>query len=131
MTNPVFVQETFHGRNDDYGINVDNGWFGSLGDDWEQDVDVTFRIRVVVQETNNKGVNNKIYTLYYEKNGDNNPDGSSPVTTASSNVKLVNDSQGIADHETTTQVIGDGSQGVDVRSPIHFLVGQCLFGRHV
>ena len=110
MTSPVFDQDTFRGRNDENGVNVDAGWYGAAnGDDWTQDVDVTFRVRFVIQETAGGMGGNTNLRIYYEKNGDGNPTGSTAVTTATSDVILVDDSQGIADNETTTQVIGGGS----------------------
>jgi hypothetical protein len=91
MTAPIFDQDTFRGRNDAYGLNVDNGWFGIAGADWTQDTDTTFRVRFVIQETNGGMSLNQALALYYEKNGDGNPTGATAITTTSSNVKLVND----------------------------------------
>jgi epidermal growth factor receptor substrate 15 len=110
MTAAVFDQDTFEGRNDDVGLN--SGTFnggGGPGGDWTQDTGVNFRVRFLIQETNGGMAPNQQFALYYEKNGDGNPTGSSAVTTSSSNVILVNDTQGINDNETTTQVIGGGT----------------------
>lgn len=115
MTYKVYYPDACRsqGRDDDVSLNsaTFNGG-GGLGLDWVQDTDVNFRVRFLIQETAGRAAQNKLFALYYEKNGDGNPTGATAVTTASANVKLVDDTQSIADNATTTQVIGGGTYGV-------------------
>ena len=109
------VQSTFRGKDDNYGLQVDNGWLAGLGLDWTQDTATVFRVRFVIQETGGKAVNNQQFQLRYLLN---DTGGYLPISTTSDVVRSVISSQ-FADNDTTSQLIGSGtyvvgeSQGAD------------------
>ena len=107
MSSPVYNQEDWAFGADDGGINANT--FDTVNTNrTAQAPDSTFRLRFVVQQTNsNKSVSNAIHALYASYNGG----AYFAVTTTSTYVQLTNDANGIADHATTTQVIGDGTYG--------------------
>lgn len=104
-TAPVWNQEDFRFRNNDG--NLATATWMSPGNNVDQiiAVDTTFRLRIVVQVTNAKAVNNQVFELWGSYQGG----AYSKITTGSSNVILVDENQGIADHATTQQRIGDGA----------------------
>jgi hypothetical protein len=106
MASPVWVQEDWRYGYDDGAINA-NTWY-SAGNNVAQTIaeDTVYRLRFVVQQTNAaKDVNNQIHELWASYKGG----AYFQVTSASTYVQLTNDTQGIADHATTSQVIGDGT----------------------
>jgi hypothetical protein len=112
MTLPVYVQESFQFRLDDGGISdsptTGATYIGSVGDDYTTGTGTgnTFRLRFVVQNTAAKIVNNVVFMLKYDKN---TAADYTTVSTTSNNIRLVNDGNSIADHQTTVQHIGDGT----------------------
>lgn len=110
MTAPLYDQDSFRFRDDNYGLNVDNGWLAILNDDYWPGADTVFRLRFVIQEYNNKSANNIDFRIRQNVDGIGYGDVSA-ASTSLSPVYLTNDSQGIADHATTTQLIGSGTYG--------------------
>jgi len=107
MTSAAFTQGTFRGRNDLYGVNVDNGWLAGLGLDWTQDTATIFRVRFVIQETNNKSVNNQQFKLFASYDGGAY---TTEVTPTSNYARVIpSTNAGFNDGDTTTQLIGSGS----------------------
>lgn len=68
MTSPAFTQITFRGRNDD-GSESGATWKDVQGNDWSQLVGTNFRIRFLIDETNNRAWNNYNWTVYVSRNG--------------------------------------------------------------
>ena len=109
MSNPpVFDQDAFRGRDDDVALN--SGTFnggGGLNGNWTQDTGVNFRIRFVIQETSGNKSNNENFQLWARVN--TGTWFQVTATSGTSGAALFNDTQGIADDATTTQVIGSGT----------------------
>ncbi len=107
MADPVWVQLTHQGRNDDGGLGVGGAtYIGTLGSDWTQEQDVPFRVRFVIQQTNaSKTVQNQMFELFQNYNSG----GFVQVTSISTELALVNDANSIADDAATVQDIGSGT----------------------
>jgi hypothetical protein len=105
MGAPVLAQEDFRFRNNDG--NLAGATYMGTGNNEDQtiSVDTTFRLRVVVQETAGGNAANTTMALYVSYNSG----AYAEVNTTSSYVQLVDENQGIADHATTAQDIGDGT----------------------
>ena len=99
----TYDQDSFEGRDDDVGLNVDtwNGGGGTNGN-WTQDVDVNFRIRYLIQETNG-GEGTLVVKAQYKHEGADYTD-----ITSGSAIQWATSSQ-YADDDTTTQLLGAGS----------------------
>ena len=107
MTNPVFVQQSFRGRNDDGG-ETDASWIADANIDFNQVAGTPFRLRFLIQETNNKSATNQQYKAQYNKLSA----GWVDVTTSSSNVISIgsaNTSWTLTDDDATTQQVGGGT----------------------
>ena len=104
MTAAVYDQDTFRGRDDDVGLNVDT-WNGGgiLGADWTQAVDVNFRVRFLVQETAGGSKNNQTFTLFY------NHEGAGYTEMVAGGVLSPAATSQYANGDTTSQLIGGGS----------------------
>ncbi len=103
---PVLVQDAFRGRNDD-GTETTATYKGTGADNqnWTQNVDENFRIRLHVQVTNACAATNRQFQLEYSLDG-----GSwTPVNNVSSVVRSVASIGAIADGATTTDQLTTGS----------------------
>ena len=67
MTNPVYDQDRFARVFDDGDLT--GSTLGTVNADWSQDVDTIFRIRFLVQESNNKATNNADFRLRFNHGG--------------------------------------------------------------
>jgi hypothetical protein len=110
MTTPLYDQDSFRGRDDSYGLNVDNGWHAAINTGWNQDVDTLFRPRFVIQEYNGKAVNNILFQIWYRHY--TTSWSSWAVVGAATPVTWADTSQ-YTNGATTTQVLGSGTYGVD------------------
>src|SRR5512139_2523990 len=103
MTTPTYDQDSFRGRNDN-GSQTTATWKAAANANWTQNVDENFRIRFLVQNTNNRLGSAQTWRLQYNKGGA----GWNDVTASSSVVKAV-DSANLTDGADTTQQVGAGS----------------------
>jgi len=100
VTSPIYDQKSFRGRNDDVALNSAT-FTHALNANWTQLADVNFRVRFVVQESNNKSAAQTFKVQYQVAGG-----GYLPVTTGSA-VKVV-DSGNFTDDDATSQLL-DGT----------------------
>jgi hypothetical protein len=102
-----YAQEAFRFNNDDGGVDAGTQ-IAAVNNDINRAPGTAnkFRLRIVVQMTVAKLANNDIFDIRVQKNSTG---GFVKVTTTSSNVRLVDDGNSIADKATTTQIIGDGT----------------------
>jgi hypothetical protein len=106
MTNPVYVQSAFRGRNNDGNLSTATYKGTANNQNFSQSLDETFRIRLVLQNTATaKASANQVYDLYYSRNGGTY----TQITSSSSFIRLIDENQGIADHAATSQQIGSGT----------------------
>lgn len=107
MTQPAFDQDSFRGRNDDDN-EADATWKALANTDWNQNVDETFRLRFVIQETDGKAAADKQYKVQRNLEAA----GWVDITTSSSVVKAVgsaNTTWTLTDEDATTQQVGAGT----------------------
>lgn len=62
------AQQTFRARNDD-GSETSATWKFATNTDWSQNVDETFRVRFLIEETAGGSANNYSYVVYFSLNG--------------------------------------------------------------
>lgn len=103
---PVFdnlVQASFRSRNDN-GSETTATWKQPLNTNWTQAMDVNFRIRFLIQETNNWLRNDFSAQLQYNLNGGgwNNVNAASSVARSAASASLT-------DGDDTTQQLGGGT----------------------
>jgi hypothetical protein len=108
MVNPTWVQSAYRGRSGDtVAINDNTTWAANLNVGWSQDVDVTFRVRIEVEETATANQNNTLSPqLEYNLGGA----GWNPVTTTSSVVKAVASGQ-FNEGDATTNILSSSALG--------------------
>lgn len=104
MANPSYTQTTFRGYDDD-GVPGSATAKGIVGADWTQIVDVNFRIRYALQETNAKASPNAAFGLEYNLNSG----GWNPVSITSSVVKAVATAHYVDGDADNVQRVGSGT----------------------
>lgn len=95
-------QQSFRGRNSD-GSETTATWIDIANNDWSQDVDATFRVRFLIENTGAGAFANGRLQLWYNLASA----GWNPITASSSVVQATSD--GLTDEGTTTQQIGSGT----------------------
>lgn len=103
MTTALCTGSAYRGRNDDVSLNSSTFTY-SQNTDWEQNVDVNFRVRFECEETNNKSFI-LAWQLEYSTDGSNYYS----VTTSSNVCKAVSSSQ-FSDLDATTNVLTVSAQ---------------------
>lgn len=105
MTAPNTVQRAYRGRaTDSVGLNVDSGWAAAENGMWTQDCAVPFRIRIEVDETNNRQATVG-WVLQYSYNAEAWVD----VTPSATHVRPALSSQ-FTDGDATTNLLTSSSQ---------------------
>lgn len=103
MDNPQFDQTHFHGREDD-GNETGASFIGIANSDWTQLVDVNFRCRFVVAETDGIASTNFREDLQFQING-----GGYSAVLASGSAVIFTTSIHYTTLDDTTQQVGGGS----------------------
>ena len=111
MTNPIYNQNGFRFYDDDGAHTV----LENENDDHSIDADINFMLRVEVEITNAKAVNNVVFTLYAQKNG---VGGYNPVTGVTTNGIQIELSGNFAD--------GDSDNNNRLTSSSLTFAGGCL-----
>lgn len=103
MDNPQFDQTNFHGREDD-GNETGASFIGAANSDWTQDIDVNFRCRFVIAETDGIASTNFREDIQFQLNG-----GGWNAVLASGSAIIFATSANYADGDHTTQQLGGGT----------------------
>jgi len=107
MTVKAIDQDTFQFYEDDGGEGAATA-LASVGSNATQDLDTHFRLRVLLQEYNNKPAANQQFSLWYSVNGGTY----AQATTATADLRILgsyNTTWTLTDEDATTQQIGSGT----------------------